>query len=133
MVILAHMAMNRWQTKQMNGLGAKHTANERGQELVKGSGHGRQNGRQAKHSLLNKALQADTAGRLSARHRPQNKRPTVGRPRSEQQPQMTSASRRAGKWGSAVVLRKAGSNLPILSLPQLSPLPVTVPTHSLNL
>ena len=37
--------------------------------------------------------------------------------------------------GSAVVLAamKAGADLPILSLPHLSPLPVTVPTHSLNL
>ena len=37
--------------------------------------------------------------------------------------------------GSAVVLalRKAGSDLPTLFLPHLSPLPVTVPTHSLNL
>ena len=36
--------------------------------------------------------------------------------------------------GSAVVLaaRKAGADLPNLSLPHLSPLPVTVPTHSLN-
>ena len=32
-----------------------------------------------------------------------------------------------------LVLRKAGSDLPNLSLPHLSPLPVvTVPTHSLN-
>ena len=29
--------------------------------------------------------------------------------------------------------RKAGADLPNLSLPHLSPLPVTVPTHSLNL
>ena len=37
--------------------------------------------------------------------------------------------------GSAVVLalRKAGADLPNLSLPHLSPLPVTVSTHSLNL
>ena len=36
--------------------------------------------------------------------------------------------------GSAVVLAtmKAGADLPTLSLPQLTPLPVTVPTHSLN-
>ena len=36
--------------------------------------------------------------------------------------------------GSAVVLaaKKAGADLPTLSLPHLSPLPVTVPTHSLN-
>ena len=29
------------------------------------------------HSPLNKALQADTAGRRSVRHRPQNKRPQM--------------------------------------------------------
>ena len=36
--------------------------------------------------------------------------------------------------GSAGVLAamKAGADLPNLSLPHLSPLPVTVPTHSLN-
>ena len=47
------------------------------------------------------------------------------------------ASRRAVQvgGGSAVVLaaRKAGADLPKLSLPHLSPLPVTVPTHFLNL
>ena len=32
-----------------------------------------------------------------------------------------------------LALRKAGADLPNLSLPHLSPLPVTVPTHSLNL
>ena len=37
--------------------------------------------------------------------------------------------------GSAGVLAamKAGADLPTLSLPHLSPLPVIVPTHSLNL
>ena len=37
--------------------------------------------------------------------------------------------------GSAVVLAtmEAGADLPNLSLPHLTPLPVTVPTHSLNL
>ena len=34
-------------------------------------------GWQANKSLLNKALQADTAGRRSIRHRPQNKRPQM--------------------------------------------------------
>ena len=36
--------------------------------------------------------------------------------------------------GSAklLALRKAGADLPNLSLPHLTPLPVTVPTHSLN-
>ena len=85
------------------------------------------------------ALQANTAGGLSARHRPHNKQPAVGRPRSKTNscPQSWPASRRAVQvdGGSAVVLalRKAGADLPILSLPHLSPLPVTVPTHSLNL
>ena len=39
------------------------------------------------------------------------------------------------RGGSTVVLAamKAGADLPTLSLPHLSPLPVTVPTHSLNL
>ena len=39
------------------------------------------------------------------------------------------------RGGSAGVLAamKAGADLPTLSLPQLTPLPVTVPTHSLNL
>ena len=40
MTILAHMAMNRWQTKQGGMDGGKQT--ERGQEHEKGSGHGRQ-------------------------------------------------------------------------------------------
>ena len=50
--------------------------------------------------------------------------------------QRRPASRRAVQvgGGSTVVLAamKAGSDLPTLSLPQLMPLPVTVPTHSLN-
>ena len=35
------------------------------------------------HSPQNKALQADTASGFSARLRPQNTRPAVGRPRSK--------------------------------------------------
>ena len=61
---------------------------------------------------------------------------TVGRPCSKQQlPTTSCTSRRAGKWGecNVLALRKAGADLPILSLPHLSPLPITVPTHSLNL
>ena len=55
----------------------------------------------------------------------------------KQQPQTTwPPSRRAVQvdGGSAVVLaaRKAGADLPDLSRPHLSPLPVTVLTHSLN-
>jgi len=63
---------------------------------------------------------------------------TDGRPRSKNNSRRCRpASRRAVQvdGGSAVVLaaRKAGADLPNLSLPHLSPLPVTVPTHSLNL
>ena len=53
---------------------------ERGQEHEEGSGHDK--GKQA-HSPQNKPLQADTAGRRSARHRPQKKQPAVGRPHSK--------------------------------------------------
>ena len=55
----------------------------------------------------------------------------------QQLPPSWPASRRAVQvdGGSTVVLaaRKAGADLPNLSLPHLSPLTVTVPTHSLNL
>ena len=84
-------------------------------------------------------LQANTAGGLSARHRPQNKQPAVGRPRSKNNScrQSWPASRRAVQvsGGSAKVLatQQAGPDRPTLSLPHLSPLPVTVSTHSLNL
>ena len=93
-------------------------------------------GKQA-HSPQNKALQANTAGGLSIRHRPQNTRPTDGRPCSKQQlPTTSCTSRRAVQVGGGsakvLALRKAGADLPNLSLPHLSPLPVTVPTHSLN-
>ena len=51
--------------------------------------------------------------------------------------QRRPASRRAVQVGGGsakvLALRKAGADLPNLSLPHLSPLPVTVPTHSLNL
>ena len=57
-MILAHMGMNRGQSK-MNG----------GKNVEKGSGSDMAKGGQA-HSLLNKPLQADTAGGFSARHRP---------------------------------------------------------------
>ena len=72
-----------------------------------------------KHNPQNKALQANTAGRLSVRHRPQNQQPAVGRLRSKNTTaarRCCLAFRRAGKWmgGSAVVLaaRKAGADLP---------------------
>ena len=84
--------------KQMNG----GKQSERGQELVKGSGHGRQ--------------KVDTAGTQPAeqgncrRTQPADSPPGSGlktngplladrAARTQQLPQMTSASRRAGKWG----------------------------------
>ena len=75
---------------------------ERGQELlmraVGMAGKGWQAG---KTQPAEQQLQADTAGGLSARHRPLNKRTAHSWPALQQkQPlQMTSASRRAGKWG----------------------------------
>ena len=68
-----------------------------GKNLMRAVGMAGKNGRQT-------ARRTGTAGRhsrrFSARLRPQNTRPTDGRPCSKQQlPQMTSASRRAGKWG----------------------------------
>ena len=102
-----------------------------------GSGYGRQ-----KVNSRHTARRTGTAGGHSRRTlRPaqaSNKRPTVGRPRSE----TTAAADDVGfslavqvRGGSTVVLAamKAGADLPSLSLPQLTPLPVTVPTHSLNL
>ena len=44
-------------------------------------------------------LQADTAGRLSARHRPQNKRPQMAGLAAKQQLPQTMLACRAGKWG----------------------------------
>ena len=51
----------------------------------------------------------------------------------QQLPQMTSACR-AGKWGECdgTGTQKGGLRPTYLSLPHLMPLPVTVPTHSLN-
>ena len=84
-------------------------------------------------TLIQFYLKADTAGGLSVRHRPRTNGPQLAGLAAN----TTAADDdgcRAGKWGECDVLalRKAGSDLPILSLPQLSPLPVTVPTHSLN-
>ena len=84
------------------------------------------------------ALQADTASGFSARHRPQQQTASSW-PALQQKQQLPEdvglplAVQVSG--GSAVVLAamKAGSDLPTLSLPQLTPLPATVPTHSLNL
>ena len=121
-------------------MGASTKQTERGQELLKGSGHGRQreagkhslqNSNCRQHRLLNKATAGNSASGFSARHRPQE---TNG-------PQLAdfaaNNSHKAvlvgGQSAGMLALRKAGSDLPNLSPPHLSPLPVTVPTHSLNL
>ena len=72
-MILAHMDMNRGQSKM----------NRTGQTVEKVSGHGR--AKASRHTARRtRPLQADTAGGLSARHRPQrNKQLAVGRPRSK--------------------------------------------------
>ena len=57
--------------------GAKHKANERGQELLRRAVGMAGKNEQANKSPQNKPLQADTAGGLSARHRPQNARPQM--------------------------------------------------------
>ena len=67
----------------MNRTGqSKLEANERGQTDEGQWAWQAKNGQQA-HSPQNRQLQADTAGGLSARLRPQNKRPPVGRLRSK--------------------------------------------------
>ena len=85
-----------------------------GGKNVEGSGHGK--GKQA-HSLPNKALQANTAGGLSARHRPQrSNQQMAGLAAHNNSRRCWPASRRAVQvdGGSAVVLaaRKAGADLP---------------------
>ena len=108
---------------------------ERGQELDEGSGHGRQ-----RVNSRHTARRTGTAGKHSRRTlrsaQASNKRPPVGRPRSETTAAdviRTLAVQVGGGSAGVQALRKAGSDLPNLSLPHLTPLPVTVPTHSLNL
>ena len=82
------MAMNR---------GSKQNT-ERGQDVEKGSGHGRQK-MAAGTQPAEQALQANTAGGLSARLRPQNKRPQMTGLAAKQQLPQTMSACRAGKWG----------------------------------
>ena len=92
-------------------------------------------GWQATKSLLNKPLQANTASGFSARHRPQTNGPQLASfaAKTQQLPDDVGLVQVGGGSADMLALRKAGSDLPNLSLPHLSPLPVTVPTHSLNL
>ena len=120
--------MNRGQTKM----------NRTGQELMRravGMAWQRRAGTQP-------AEQATAGGHSRRTLRPaqaSKQQPAVGRPCSKNNScrRCWPASRRPVQvaGGSTVVLaaRKAGADLPNLSLPHLSPLPVTVPTHSLNL
>jgi len=79
--------------------------------------------RQAKHSLLNKHLQADTASGFSARHRPQrNKRPTVGRWCSK----TTAADVEVGL--SLAVQVRGGSTGVLAAMKVGADLPTPVPT-----
>ena len=104
-----------------------------------GSGHGMAKvSRQAKPAEQGRCRRTQPADDLPGTGL-EAKQPAVGRPRSK-----TTASR--WPWpasrhavqvdgGSAVVLatQEGGLRPTYLSLPHLSPLPVTVPTHSLNL
>ena len=116
----------------------KQKHNERGQELMRAVGMaGKEWTRQANTACRTRPLQANTAGGLSARHRPHNKRPQLAglAAKTTAATQLACLSPCSAGGGSTVVLAamKAGADLPNLSLPHLSPLPVTVPTHSLNL
>ena len=121
-MILAHMAMNK-QTEQMNGGKANLKQTEMdGANVEKGSGYGRQNGRQA-NSPQNKPLQADTTGGVSARHGPQNKRPemaSLAANNSCRRRPVPLAVQVSG--GSTVVLAamKAGSDLPTVPTPPIA-------------
>ena len=69
------------------------------------------------------ALQADTAGRLSARLRPQNKRPPVGRPRSETTAAddvLPLAVQVSGGSAEVLAAMKAGSDLPTVPTPPIA-------------
>ena len=111
--------------KQMNG---------RGQELLRRAVGmaGKMAGRQTKPAEQNHCRRTQPAdsplGTGLKTHGPQ-----MAGLAAKTQPQMTSASRRAGKWGECDGTQKGGLRPTYLYLPHLSPLPVTVPTHSLNL
>ena len=91
---------------------------------------------QANTKPAEQALQANTASGFSARHRPQtNSQQLAGLAAN------TTAADDVGlplavqvSGGSAVVLAlKKAAQTYLTSLPHLTPLPVIVPTHSLNL
>ena len=125
--------------EQMN----RGQANLTGARTDEGSGHGMAKVA-GKHSLLNKAAAGERSRRTirPVQALKQNSRRRSGRYRPHSKTTASrrhwSASRRAVHvvGGSAVVLatQEAGSDLPTcLSPSHLSPLPVTVHTHSLNL
>ena len=106
---------------QVNLTGANETG--RGQLLRRAVGMAGKDGKAGKTQPAEQALQANTAGGLSARLRPQNQQPAVGRLRSKN----TTAARRCCLavqlgGGSAVVLaaRKAGPVLPTVPTPPIA-------------
>ena len=72
------------------------------------------------NSPQNKPLQADTTGGLSARHRPQNKRPqmaSLAANNSCRRRPVPLAVQVSGGSAGVLALRKAGSDLPICPYP----------------
>ena len=110
--------MNRGKQSKMNGRGKN----------VEGSGHdmAKGKGKQANKACRTRQLQADTAGRLSVRHRPQNNSQQLAglAARTTAARGCRLASRRAVQvdGGSAVVLalKKAGSDLPNVPTPPIA-------------
>ena len=109
---------------------------EREQDVEMGSGDGRQRWQANKQPA-----EQGTAGRHSRRtlrsaQASKNHTAHSWPALQQKQPlQMTSASHRAGKWGECkdVGTQEGGLRPTYCPYPQLTPLPVTVPTHSLNL
>ena len=123
----------------MNRTGAsKLEANEWGQELMKAVGMA---GKDGKAGITQPAEQATAGGHSRQTLRPaqasRNKQPAVGRPcsknngRRRSRPAFCRAVRRGGVQSCWQPERRVQTCLTVL--PHLSPLPVTVPTHSLNL
>ena len=124
--ILAHMAMNRGANARTRAAGMGSWQGKT-RPLVKLTGTGLVV-KQPADEMAGTGLVAKTAGRRSGRHRPCSKQP------ADEVAGTLPCNEEVG-GGSAVVLatRKAGSDLPYCLPPNLSPLPVSVHTHSLSL
>ena len=118
-------------------VGAKQ--NEPGANDEKGSGHGMARAsRQTKPAEQGRCRRTQPADDATGTGLEAKQQPADGRPRSKTTASSWPASRRAVQvgGGSAVVLalkRRAQTYPTYLSPSHLSPLPVTVHTHSLNL